>query len=348
MTSKLVAPSSARVAVPAVTDPARQIAAARRIELHLLRTFAAVAREGTLTRAAERLCLSQPAVSGHLKALEEELGVVLFNRVPSGMVVTSAGELLRPIAERALAATCEFAALAQTLRGGVAGEVRLGTIIDPEYLRLGSFLRTMIERHPMVRIETQHGISGWVRESVAAGQFDAGFCLGENDAPNVTQMPLTRVPYRIVGPHAWRDAIACADWAAMAELPWIWTSQLSSHNRVVVDVFRAQGLEPRKKMVVADQEAIMKSLVMAGVGVSLMREDLADAAQAGGEVATWPLARLFLPLSFAYRTERAADAVVVAMASALRATWPLPLPDATGAMSLHCNIAIADSTPRDS
>ena len=61
------------------------------MELYQLRTFAAVAEEAHLTRAAERLHLSQPAVSGHIKALEQELDVRLFERTATGMVLTESG-----------------------------------------------------------------------------------------------------------------------------------------------------------------------------------------------------------------------------------------------------------------
>ena len=64
------------------------------MELYQFRKFAAVAELGHLTRAAERLHVSQPAVSAQIKALEDELGVTLFERVSSGMVLTSAGRKL--------------------------------------------------------------------------------------------------------------------------------------------------------------------------------------------------------------------------------------------------------------
>ncbi|MES9912641.1 MAG: LysR family transcriptional regulator, partial [Candidatus Sedimenticola sp. 4PFRAG1] len=54
------------------------------MELYQLKTFVKVADEGHLTRAAEQLFTSQPAISAHIKALEEELGVVLFQRTPKG------------------------------------------------------------------------------------------------------------------------------------------------------------------------------------------------------------------------------------------------------------------------
>ena len=65
------------------------------MELYQLRTFAMVADEGNLSRAAKRLHASQPAVSAQIKALEEELGVHLFLRTPKGMTLTADGLRLR-------------------------------------------------------------------------------------------------------------------------------------------------------------------------------------------------------------------------------------------------------------
>ncbi|HVR94792.1 MAG TPA: LysR family transcriptional regulator, partial [Casimicrobiaceae bacterium] len=64
------------------------------MELNHLQSFIAVARLGHLTRAAETLHLSQPALSGQIKALEENLGVTLFERSSSGMSLTTSGRLL--------------------------------------------------------------------------------------------------------------------------------------------------------------------------------------------------------------------------------------------------------------
>ena len=74
------------------------------MELYQLRSFAAVAELGHLTRAAEKLHISQPALSAQIKALEDELGVALFERVSSGMVLTSAGRKLLPEAQKVVAA----------------------------------------------------------------------------------------------------------------------------------------------------------------------------------------------------------------------------------------------------
>lgn len=58
------------------------------MEIYQLRTFVTIAKEGSITRASELLFLSQPAVSAHIKAMEDELGLVLFERTPRGMSLT--------------------------------------------------------------------------------------------------------------------------------------------------------------------------------------------------------------------------------------------------------------------
>ena len=72
------------------------------MEISQLRAFVEIAKLGQLTRAADRLHLSQPALSGQLKALEESLGVSLFERSSSGMTLTSGGRSLL----RAICAVC--------------------------------------------------------------------------------------------------------------------------------------------------------------------------------------------------------------------------------------------------
>lgn len=107
----------------------------------LLRAFLAVAREGNLTRAATQLHVTQPAVSLQIKNLQEMLGVALFTRTSHGLLLTRDGEALLPHAERALSAASDMTRAAAALRHEVGGILRIGTILDPEFLRLGGFLR---------------------------------------------------------------------------------------------------------------------------------------------------------------------------------------------------------------
>ena len=129
------------------------------MELYQLRTFAAVAEESHLTRAAERLHLSQPAVSGHVKALESELGVRLFERTSTGMALTTAGSELLEHARRVLSAADDVKRAAQQMQGDVAGILRVGTVADPEANRLGELLALARDTHPRLKLELHQAMS---------------------------------------------------------------------------------------------------------------------------------------------------------------------------------------------
>ncbi|NHZ48401.1 LysR family transcriptional regulator, partial [Nitratidesulfovibrio liaohensis] len=86
------------------------------MELHLLRAFATVAESGTLTRAAAELHISQSALSGQIRALEDILGVTLFRRRARGMDLTDAGADLLPLARKALDAATALRRKAERLR----------------------------------------------------------------------------------------------------------------------------------------------------------------------------------------------------------------------------------------
>src|SRR6187399_3066109 len=120
--------------------PYGEVQGTSHMELYQLRSFAAVAELGHLTRAAERLHVSQPAVSAQIKALEDELGVSLFERVSSGMVLTSAGRKLLPAAEKVLDAAQALRMRAKGLQGQIVGRARVGTVSDPGFTRIGEFL----------------------------------------------------------------------------------------------------------------------------------------------------------------------------------------------------------------
>src|SRR5262245_27664358 len=177
------------------------------MELYLLRTFVAVAEQGHLTKAATLLHLSQPAISGQVKALEDALGLRLFERSPSGARLTKAGAALLPGARSALAAAAEFTASAKRLAGHLTGKARVGTILDPGVIRLGSFVSTLLERCPWLDVELAHGISTWAMECVSNGSLDAAFFMGDGLHANVRALPLAELSYQVVAPAAWRAKI---------------------------------------------------------------------------------------------------------------------------------------------
>ena len=96
------------------------------MDIKHLRTFVTVARLGSITKTAEALHLTQPAVSGQIKSLEEALDVKLLLRTPTALTLTGAGQDLKLRAEKVIDAFGEFVNAAKSRRGAVAGQLRIG------------------------------------------------------------------------------------------------------------------------------------------------------------------------------------------------------------------------------
>jgi len=295
------------------------------MELYQLRAFAAVADAGQLTRAADRLHISQPALSAQIKALEDELEVRLFERTPSGMQPTRAGRELLGHAERILAAVDGMKRAARAVRGGVAGRLRIGTLSDPQFIRLGDVLGEAVERHPLLELELHHEITGAALEAVHDGALDASFYYGDLRLPKVEGLALREVAYCVAAPAEWRPRIENAGWNDLAMLPWIVTPPISTHHRLLQKIFTAHEIAPTR-CIEADTEAVISNLVFSGLGVSLMREDLARAREAEGKLAIWPHARLRTTLWFIYRSERADDPLIAALLKVVAEIWQVPEP----------------------
>jgi DNA-binding transcriptional LysR family regulator len=290
------------------------------MEIYQLRSFAAVAEMGHLTRAAERLHISQPALSSQIKALEDELGLALFERTPAGMALTSAGRRLLSQAQSVLSAAQALRHVAGTLRGELAGTIRLGTLADPEFIRIGDLLSLAMRKHPLIRIELQHEVSGAAFEAVADGELDASFYYGETTHPAVNRFPLREIAYRVAAPAAWRERIADAGWKDIAALPWIIPPAISTHNQLATAQFRKHGVYP-EKILEADNESVVSSLVKSGLGLALMREDKALDRQARNQVSLWGDTRLVTTLQFIYLRERESDPLITALLRLLQDIW---------------------------
>jgi DNA-binding transcriptional LysR family regulator len=259
-------------------------------------------------------------LSAQIKALEDELGVPLFERLPSGMELTPAGRSLLPEAQKVLAAAQVLRSHASAFKGEVAGRVRVGTVSDPDFIRVGDLLAQAVETFPLLEIELHHVVTGEAFENVRDGALDASFYYGSLTHPAVASLPLLNVAYRVVAPVAWRERVENAPWDEIVAMPWVMTPPISTHSALAGELFREHGVAPARR-VEADHEAVISSLVVAGLGVSLMREDLALAAAAAGDVVLWGDKRLLTTLSFIYLAEREDEPVLRALRDMLARVW---------------------------
>ena len=309
-----------------------------------LRAFVAVAREGNVSRAAQRLHLSQPAVSLQLKSLAQATGLALFTRTPHGLALTRDGAALLPQADKALAALADFGHAAQSLQSTVRGRLRVGTILDPEFTRLGAFLKELVETAPQIETELRQGMSGDVPAQIGRDELDGGFYLVPLEAPapefernkpapsvewsqvaiHYEVKILTRFTYRVLAPAGWGPQVLGRDWKALSALPWLATPPASAHHRLLARVFgpgSLTGVEPRRVALV-DQEASMLDLVKSGIGLSLVRDSIAiRESQAHGLVVADRVS-LDCALSFVCQKERVGEPVIASARRALEAVWP--------------------------
>ena len=299
------------------------------MEIYQLRAFVTVARIGQLTRAAEALHVTQPAVTGQIKSLEEELGVSLFDRRPGRIALTRAGERLLPEAEKVLEAAGSLMGRARELQGEVSGSLILGTLGDPDALRLGSLLGGLVAALPLLDIKTRSGDAEALREAVATATLQAAFYIGPHIPREVLGLPLQTINYRVVAPVSYRDRLLHAGWREIADMPWIGTPHASHAQTLLRDMFSRQGLLPNQ-VVESDDASAPFSLVRAGLGLALLREDMAVPAAEREELVIWPHTRVAARLSFIYPRTAEHDPAIVAALSVLRQVWGLPSRQPTG------------------
>ena len=290
------------------------------MELYHLKTFVTVAQEGHLTRAAQRLNTSQPAVSAHIKKLEEELGLSLFTRTPKGMRLTEEGALLKAQAAEALSMIDTIRDRAGTLKEDVSGTLRLGLHIDPRYLRIDRLLSYLQRTYSRLDI---HLLQRWTWQQfddIAKGRIDAGFVYGDPPHKEITAMLLKRCNIRVVGPAAWEDRLRGADWAQMAAMPWVWTPPNCAFCAIAEEAFAKHNLKP-VKVTIADQEPVVAVLVSSGIGLAIMIEDEAMHHKDTGRMAIWDEVVDSIDLNFVYNRKRGKETVVSAAIESVRTVW---------------------------
>jgi len=292
------------------------------MELYQLRSFAAIAEAGQLTRAAEALHVSQPALSAQLRALEDELGLILFRRTSEGMQLTEAGRRLLVRAEKVLTAAQGVKDEAATLKGKLAATARIGTLSDPTFARVGEFISASLARYPLLKLELHQGITGELLGQVRDGELDGAFFYGELRVPAVSGLALRRISFRIAGPKAWEADLANAGWDDVVAKPWVIPPPVSSHHELVHRLLQSHGVMPAQ-VVEADTETVITTLVLSGVGMALMREDIAEEKQAKGEIFIWQDSHIESTLWFIHARDRERDPAIRALLDVLKDLWGL-------------------------
>lgn len=291
------------------------------MELYQLRTFITVAEEGNFTRAGKRVHATQPAVSAHIKSLEEELGVQLFVRTTRGVELTEAGSELVDDAISVLGAAEKLQARAVTLQGEVSGKIALGLCTDTGFLQVSGLLTRVAERFPKINLKLLQWASGTILKEIRSKTLDAGFVFSGNPYNDLTAIKLAEPEYFIVGAAKWKKELELADAQDLSQYPWIMPASHSAFRELQLTIFRDHGITPAQT-IGADSEDVIRPLVIEGRVLALMREDEAMALVNSGQGAVCPtLGSHPVEINFVYRKGQSEDPAIAALIEVVRDQW---------------------------
>lgn len=284
------------------------------MDLRHLRYFVAVAEEGHVTRAAERLGLQQPPLSQQIKALEAELEVQLFRRKPRGVELTEAGESLLVDARRILAEVEAALAKAKRTARGEQGRVAVGfTASAPFHPFVTRVIRDFRAGHPLVAMTLEESGTAELVAALRAERLDVAFVRSTApESEGVAFYDLLEEPMVAALPARHRLARPARRGLRLADLagePFVLYRRAAGPGLydAIVGACRAAGFSPRVEQE-APRVAATLNLVAAGLGVTLVPRSLAG-LQAEA-IAYRPLAgrpKLVAPLRLACRaTDHAA------------------------------------------
>ena len=216
------------------------------LDPRLLRPFVVLAEELHFGRAAQRLHVTQPALSQQIKRLERQLGVELFARTRVSVELTEAGGAVLDPARAAVAAADEAEVTAAELAGAERGRLRIG--ISPGSHELTRrVLAELRERHPRLTLEAKQDNSGVLCADVAAGRLDAAIAFEPEHVNGTVREEISREPAVVAvaagHPLAGRDRVALAELAA-EDFALVDVAGGRGYNRAIVSHCRAAGFEP--------------------------------------------------------------------------------------------------------
>jgi DNA-binding transcriptional LysR family regulator len=254
------------------------------VELYQLQSFLQVAEEGSITRAAETLSLTQPAVTQHVQALERELSARLFDRTGRGVRLTAAGLELQRYARRSLALLSECRDVLRDLDAGTSGRIVLGAGVTTSIFHLPGLLRAFQEQYPGIDVVVRTGRTREVTALALDRQIDLGLITSGVDHPDLRVADLFDEEIALVVPSGHPLAGRSIPAEAIGTLPLILFPEGTGFRSYLGRALGTAGIPLRVKMESDSAEAI-KSFVEVGLGASFLPLAAVRAELEGGSLA---------------------------------------------------------------
>lgn len=289
------------------------------MELQQLGYFLEICNCGSITRAAQRANLSQPALSRHVKLLEEELGLALFVRTARGVGLTEGGMILRERAERLIR---DVTAMRHDVEASISqprGELRVGTLTSLLAYLAAPAMASIRTSYPLVTFRVIEGTSRAIRDAVAAGRVDVGFVSMVEGLDGLEIYPLLREQLFVAGHRDLRLRIdEAAPLGLLAEIPLILTARPNSLRRVVDQLLGGMNREGSVAYEVETLTLAMH-LVKLGQGLSVFPYSALDEYVTRNEVSIAPLGDVSMGWALASTTDKSLSTAVQLFVETVRA-----------------------------
>jgi DNA-binding transcriptional LysR family regulator len=254
------------------------------MELRRLRYFVAVAEELSFNRAAQKLHISQPPLSNQIKQLEEELGVLLFERSSRGVRMTEAGELLLDEARRIFVQVDQTVNVVRRVGHGEVGRLTLGFVPSASNEVLPPILHTFRDRYPDVELFLREMRPDRVVQRLHDKQIDVGFLYLPLEDASLNIECVSREPLVLAlaesHPLASKSRV---ELQALAEEPFILPARYPMPGLYgqVTKVCRQAGFVPKAVQKDVWLMQTIVGLVAGGIGVALVPASLRNLHRRG-------------------------------------------------------------------
>src|SRR5438445_2786140 len=232
-----------------------------------LEAFVEAARLGSVTRAAEALFVTQPALTARLNALEKTVGAPLLVRRRGGVRLTEAGRAFLPYAERALQAVADGRDVLTELGRGVVGHVPIGASPAVSTYALPSILKRFQETHPGVQVAVRTGHSEEVAELVKRDEVAVGLSRALRD-PDLEAFTLYEDELVLVV-HPEHQFVTDVRTPELADEQFVLFDRASSYHELTSALFLEAGIVPRGVMELDNIDSA-KKMVEHGLGVAFL------------------------------------------------------------------------------
>jgi DNA-binding transcriptional LysR family regulator len=243
------------------------------MDLRALEVFCKIVELRSFSRAAEAVLLTQPTVSGHIKALETELGLRLFDRAGRTVTPTRAGDLLHGYARRILALRDEAHQAINEHKGGLKGHLTVGGSSIPGAYILPALVAAFKRAHPDVTVTLHVVDSREIVRGVIEGTYEVGMVGARFEEGRVHYEPFTQDELVLAVPagHPWagRGTVRLSE---LTGQPFIMRERGSGTRKVMERALADHDVDPGNLRVVLEvtgNEAIRQSL-RAGAGVAVI------------------------------------------------------------------------------